>query len=609
MRILITALSLFAYVTLSSQEMENKYMFPINPGQQNYLAGTVGEIRSTHFHTGIDVKTGGRTGLPIYAIDDGYVYRAKMSSGGYGNTLYLKHPDGRYSVYAHLKSFEARITQWVTKEQYKEEAFEVNLFPEKDQLSYKKGDIIAYSGNTGSSSGPHLHFEIRNKENKPIDVLSLGFNEIRDRIPPVVKKIAFVPLASDARINGYFGRQEFTLSKIEGVYTTSVPVNLSGKIGIEIYSYDPMDGIPNKNGIVRTELWIDEKLKFEEQKETISFSKQRSTLVHYNYSASKKGSRRFNKLYLADGNEQEFYKVINKGIDFNQTQKLIEVKTFDSYDNSSITSINLSTEPYETKLWFPEIERFDNFLHLRSNQPISIKLNEWQSLKPYKTSGDDAYYVWDLRKGTPSSIFLNGQTKHTHFVGVIPSNQKMSYIQKEFELTTTRRSLFDTLYLSFEKKYDSIRNLELFDFNNQIDPFRSNFELTLKPNKEYHIDAGVYSVFRKKFNFMGGEWDGNDITFNTRDLAQFTILRDSIPPIITPRLINSENISFRIKDDLSGIKSFRAELNGEFILMYYEPKRNLIWSKKLKENIPFEGEFNLEVIDNANNTKIYKKTI
>ncbi len=609
MRRLTTLLLFVTLFTSNAQEAESSYMFPINPGQQNYLAGTVGEIRSTHLHTGIDIKTGGRTGLPVYAIEDGYVFRAKMSAGGYGNTLYLKHPDGRYSVYAHLKSFDPAVTKWVTAQQYKDESFEANLFPEKNQFSFKKGDIIAYSGNTGSSSGPHLHFEIRNQLNQPLDVLTFDFDEIRDRIPPVVKKIAFAPLSETARINGFFGRREFELSKINGVYTTSKPVHLEGKIGIEIYSYDPMDGIPNKNGIVKTILNVDGNTQFKEHKKTLSFSSQRSTLVHYNYPAAKKGSRRFNKLYVSDGNDQQIYEVVNQGIEFAGNHAKIEITVWDSYDNSSTTQIHLTSEAIAASPPISKMEKTDNFLHLRSDQPVSIKLDEWTSLTPYTTIGEDQFYVWDLRKGIPTSVFLNGETKETHFVGLIPSNQEMSYIQGEFEIATKKRSLFDTLYLAFEKNYDSIQHLEIFHFRNPTEPFRTHFELTLKPEKEYHVDAAVYAVLGKRFNYQGGVWDGDQISFKTRDLARFTILRDSVAPTITARSLNSSDLSFRIKDKLSGIKSFRAELNGQFILMYYDPKRSLIWSKKLNENIPFEGELIVEVLDNANNSKIFKRTL
>ena len=225
---------------LSSQDLNAvDYQFPINPGQQNYLAGTVGEIRSSHFHTGIDVKTGGRTGLPIYAVADGHIARIKVSSSGYGYALYMKHPNGTFSVYAHLEAFDPKIADWVLKEQYRKESFEVDLFPEANQFAFKQGNIIGYSGNTGSSSGPHLHFEIRDSNHQPIDVLSLGFDEIRDNIPPVVKKVAFITLDGNARINGYFGRYEFDLIKAASWFQTKEPIHLRGNIGVEIYSYDP----------------------------------------------------------------------------------------------------------------------------------------------------------------------------------------------------------------------------------------------------------------------------------------------------------------------------------------------------------------------------------
>lgn len=609
MKVLSFLIFLFTITISIAQEIDGvEYLFPINPGQQNYLAGTVGEIRYSHFHTGIDVKTGGTTGLPVYATADGYVARVKVSPTGYGNTIYMQHPNGTFSVYAHLQSFDPKISKWILEQQYQKEEFAVDLFPKKDQFTFKRGDVIAFSGNTGSSSGPHLHFEIRDPQNNPIDVLSLGFDEIKDTRAPIVKKIAFATLSEDARVNGYFGRHEFDLSKKGDFFSTSFPVHLTGKIGIEIYSYDPMNDIYNKNGIVRTELFVDGKIEFREYKEKFQFSKQRSTLVHYNYEASRKGSKRFNKLYISDGNEQSFYQVRNGGVTF-KGQNQIEIKTTDSYENTSVTRIELSKEIPETKPWISEVDRTDNFLHLRSTQSVSVKLKEWKSLQPYKSSGDDKYFIWDLRKGLPSAIFINGETIQTNFSGTIPPNQDISYHQKEFELSMTRRSLFDTLYLAFEKKYDSARNLELFHFKNQTDPLRSSIDITLKSEKEYHIDAAVFAVWGRSFGYQGGDWTDNSITFSSRDLATYTILRDTVPPTISPRIVNRNDLNFRIKDALSGIKSFKGELNGEFVLMEYEPKRNLIWSKKMNKNIPFEGEFILEVTDNSNNVSTYKRTL
>ena len=137
------------------------YLFPINPGQANYLAGTMGELRASHFHGGIDIRTGNRIGLPVLATQSGYVSRAQASAFGYGTVLYVTHADGKVSVYGHLDKITGKLGAFVKKEQYRRKTFEISLAFAPNEFPVNRGDTIALSGNTGSSQGPHLHFEIR----------------------------------------------------------------------------------------------------------------------------------------------------------------------------------------------------------------------------------------------------------------------------------------------------------------------------------------------------------------------------------------------------------------------------------------------------------------
>ena len=125
------------------------------------LSGTFGELRSNHFHSGMDIKTHQQTGLNVLASASGYVSRIKVSHFGYGKALYVQHPNGYTSVYAHLKEFAPEIEAYIKERQYAKESYEIEVFPEADELPVKQGEVIAYSGNSGGSGGPHLHFEIR----------------------------------------------------------------------------------------------------------------------------------------------------------------------------------------------------------------------------------------------------------------------------------------------------------------------------------------------------------------------------------------------------------------------------------------------------------------
>ncbi|NJM94750.1 MAG: M23 family metallopeptidase, partial [Cytophagales bacterium] len=154
------------------------YQFPLSPGEQAFLSGTMGELRSTHFHAGIDIKTKGIEGLKVYAAADGYISRIKITTGGYGHAIYLRHTNGTTSVYAHLRDFREDIQRKVLSTQYEEKSYEVDFYPLEADFPVKRGDLIGWSGNTGSSHGPHLHFEIRDLNQQVLNPLKFHFPNV-----------------------------------------------------------------------------------------------------------------------------------------------------------------------------------------------------------------------------------------------------------------------------------------------------------------------------------------------------------------------------------------------------------------------------------------------
>lgn len=619
MRFIIAAFLAVILINLSFAQSftdDDYYLFPINPGEQNLLAGTMGELRASHFHAGLDIKTGGRTGLSVHAAASGYVYRIKISPGGYGNALYLNHPNGTTTVYGHLESFSPILEAYILNEQYERESFSVDLFPEDGAFRFEKGEIIAYSGNSGSSSGPHLHFEIRDRHQRILDPLKFNFPEIKDNMPPFLKGVAFVTLDENARVNEAFGRYGFDVIKVDRVFKTRAPISLEGNIGVEIYAYDLMDGVWSRNGVSETVMLLDDDTVFRELKSSLSFGNQKNILVHVNYPHYVQTGQKYNRLYVEDGNTNDIYVTPSQGIKIDSEPHVLTILMRDSHGNlvKFENKINERKIVYRPRPDISEFEIFRNYLHFEApyvSTPSQIYVYFGQlgkELIPYRIEKSKAYYLWDLRNGLPDSIDYCGDIKKTNIKAMIPSGSEHSFYHEDVELLFRRNSLFDTLYLQFDKSYDSAHGFEEFKFNHRKDPMKGSVRVRLKSDRDYPFGSQAYTLNNGRLGYLGGSWDGEQIEFYTRDLVTFTIANDSIAPNIRPVIVNRDELYFKISDDLSGIKTFNATLDDEFVLMKYEPKKSLIWSEKKDKNIPFKGEFVLEVEDNAGNKETYNYT-
>lgn len=598
------------------------YQFPIRPKQENYLSGTVGELRRTHFHTGLDIKTSGITGLPVFAAADGYVQRIRVSTSGYGNALYVVHPHNKtITVYAHLKSFDPEIAAFVREQQYKEKTFEINLFPKENQFLFKKNDIIAKSGNSGSSSGPHLHFEVRTDKHRVLDPLKYGFDEIDDTTAPILEKIAFVTMDENSRINGAFGRFEFdVIENSKGEMVLDNSVFLQGKIGVEVYAYDRFDRARNKNGILIQSLMLDNKPVFDQSIDYLEFSMARSILIHTNYARSVSGGRRFNKYYVDDGNTLNFYQTEQSGfLNINDPMPHnIGIRLADSYDNIIQYNFNINGDGelnLENKIW-DNIERdgfeiSDNYLEFKADlsdfgycEAFVYKDSIPSRVQLAYDQGDVGFYIWDLRNGLPDSIRVCNDSYAFDFVKMINSNREQKWKTDDIVVNFPKKCLFDTAYLRYSRDTSSANVVHRF--SNFYTPLKKNITITMTPSKMFDQEKTfVYAVDRNnRLSYVGGKWQEDQLVFKTRDFGNYTLATDSIPPVVSALKTKIGKVKFRIKDEMSGIKKYEAQLNGEWFLMNYDAKYNVIWSDEMSR---VEGDFKLTVWDNCDNGTVFEK--
>jgi len=615
---------LFSLPLTVAAQNSDPYTFPIRPNKTNFLSGTMGELRSSHFHAGIDIKTGGKIGEPVHATKRGYITRIKVSTSGYGNALYMLHPDGNTSVYAHLNEFAPEIETYVRNEQYKQQTFEIELFPEPYEFAFKSQEVIAISGNTGGSLGPHLHFEIRDEQQRVLNPLHYGFKEIRDNIPPIVQGFAIRPMSINTRIANEYDRKEIPLKRTGFNYDVQDTISAIGEIGLELWGHDKLNGSANKNGISIIEVFVNGERHYKQDIDVMSFSLQRHILVHYPYDIKQSRGGTYHKLYIDDGNNLRFYESASKtGTLTIEEGKLYDIKIYmyDPYENKSELHLTVKGEYQDQFLQKNVSHAIDGLDYAIDNEILKVyaqsnckdeteELNlnfgdRIESIKPSYFLKNTAVYLWNFKNGIPKSVLncTNGMNL-PEIIEVLP-NQNQSVSLKKMELSFSPYSLFDSLYLQTSYEVKTSDSLEIFSLGPVSVPLKGNIEIELTPQLTYpeNSKAHIYKADDSgDFSFEGGEWKDGKIIFSTRELADYTILTDSISPLVSP---GYSKTSFIIEDQLSGINSIEAHLNDQWILMRYEPKDNLIWIEWPNEKIKKTGDFVLKVTDNAGNETEY----
>jgi len=563
----------FSLVTLSliAQQKYPQHYFRSPVGFPVYLSGTFGELRDGHLHAGIDIKTGGVRGKKVYAVANGYISRIKVSLYGYGKALYITHPNGYVSVYGHLEKFNPQLQYYVKAIQYKREHFTVQIFPPKDSIKVKKGEVIALSGDTGGSLGPHLHFEIRGKKlRSPINPLLFGSIKVVDNLSPKIVQLSVYPVFPESRINS---KPDTLILPVAGhgkaCYLKNMPViYVRGPVSFGLRTYDVMNGTHNKNGIYSLKLFEDTALVYALKIDKISFSTDRyvNSLIDYNY--YEKTGKRLVRTQLDTNNRLGNYrKMVNHGIFvFHDTlPHHFRYVVRDAYGNTAALKFTVQDKPATEKV--SKKPPKETGIFIRFNRPAKID------------SGDISLYF-------PKDCFYRSFYFHL----------------KKFPATATTFS-------------------PVYAVHNRFVPVQKFFSLTIKADSlPGSLKEKTYIAYapdqREDFSWVGGSWSGNTIHVKTRDLGDYTLMIDTVPPTIkTVNFSNETNVAGKrflkvvIEDDRSGIKDYRPTLNGHWILMEYDLKSKTLtyhFDRYLKKG---KNEFKLIVHDNVGNERVYKAVI
>lgn len=528
-----------------------------------YLTGTCGELRPDHYHAGADID--GRVGNPVFAAADGYIDRIKVMESGYGNVLYLKHPNGYTTVYAHLDRFSSEVQRYVKEYQYSHERFAVEIDPPPTLFKVKKGQEIAKLGNSGSSSGPHLHFEVRSPAGKSINPLLFGLPVV-DNIAPDLRDMKVYFLAEDRSV---LGSKAFPLQKdkkgVIGVENDTIAIG-GWRIGFAVKTYDHSNGRRNDNGVYSVALWADEELAFQWTAEAFDFDESRYMNAHIDYSAKQRYGAWFHRCFVLPG---------DKSGNYTPTPSMGAIQIF-------------------------------------KEKPVKIRLKISDA-----AGNSNTLIFWVIRNENAMETFVSPPYQFE-----VPFDADSRFDLDGFSMVMAKGSLYENLAFEYNTTPDESSGIysPMHHLHDSRTPVHKYFDLSIRPANlpaELRNKAVIANCNDGKPDNCGGTWSGDMLKTRVRTFGDYCIMADTIAPSITPVVFAADmrkklSMAFRISDNfaISGTADgmrYRGTVDGKWVMFEYDKKRARL-TYDFDEHVgPGEHMLKLSVVDDKGNERVFER--
>ncbi|RKR82328.1 peptidase M23-like protein [Mucilaginibacter gracilis] len=525
-------------------------------------AGTFGELRSNHFHSGLDFKTNQRTGYPVHAAFDGYISRLRIQYGGFGRAVYITHPNGFTTVYGHLERLAPELAKIVHDYQYEHQTYEADITLLPFQQNFIKGQVFAWSGNAGASAGPHVHFEIRDAITEQTINPQLFGLSIPDKIPPTISGLYAYHL-NGLPFSEKTAKEFYPVAGSGAAYRLlkSSVINLSGDIGFGIMATDRNSTSMNKNGVYSIQLKVDDKLIYTFAVERFAFDQTHAINAHIDFPAFLATGREIQKSFILPGNKISVYpQQVNRGIiTFNDDAiHNIEYVVKDVAGNTSTLKFKVKSKPAEP----PSSQKPPGVL-FKYNQQNDFSFDKARVIIPQGNLYDDLYFNYAVLPRHPGAYSAT------------------------------------------------------YRIHNRFTPIHDSFELWIKPDSNIGALANKAVIVNTAGGsegglYEGGLYEGGFIKAHCKGFGDFFVRIDTVAPVIYPlNITNGKNmaaaktISLKMSDNLSGIKSYNGKVDGHWVLMELDYKTKIL-SYTFDENVkPGKHVFTLAVADNKDNLSLF----